>query len=180
MDTTGYTTLASGNPSHQQSDLSSSVRPFVFCSNRLELVSPRQFVLKNLFIFAATYAFIPIIGEHDEGKIAGLTYALILIGLHVLFIVVYFWKVNFGQLDPDKNTLCARVVGLIFCLLLLMLVAGNLSDGDLSLLAIELLGLYAVHSLILALLSIRVRDNVAEDGTHWKPARAPPPALASV
>ena len=159
MDTAAYTSLASRSSPSQRTDLPSKrATPLVFYSNRLELVSPRTFLFKNLFIFAATYAFIPIIGEHDEGRIAGMTYALILVGLHLLFIVVYFWKVKFGQLDPDKKTLCARVVGLIFCLLLLMLVAGNLSDGDLSMLSVELLGLCAVHSLILALLSIRVRD----------------------
>ena len=48
----------------------------------------------------------------------------------------------------------ARILGLLFCIGLLFLVAGQLQQ-KLGILALELLGLCAVHTLILALLMVK-------------------------
>ena len=114
-------------------------------------------------MLVAAYAFIPIIALHDDGELTAIAYASILVALHIVFVVIYFWRVKFRKLDPNNKSLCARLVGLLFCLMLLALVAGSFED-DLSKLAMELLGLCAVHSLILALLSVRVVSDEREEG----------------
>lgn len=62
------------------------------CCDKFKIINPKQFLYKNIFIILATYMFIPIIALHDDNKIGGITYASILIGIHVLFIIIYFYK----------------------------------------------------------------------------------------
>lgn len=128
---------------------------------RCELIQPRLFVAKTLFIFAATFAFVPLIAANAEGRISGIVYAVILVVLHVVFLVVYFWRVRFRELDPNWRSLVARCLGLAASVYLLYLVAGHLSD-NLGQLSLELLGLCAVHTFVLLLLTIRI--NSTRDG----------------
>ncbi|GMH78036.1 hypothetical protein TL16_g07637 [Triparma laevis f. inornata] len=139
------------------------------CCDKFKIMNPKQFLYKNIFIILATYMFIPIIALHDDNKIGGITYASILIGIHVLFIIIYFYKVKFLKLDSNNKQLAARVLGLIFCVMLLGLVAGNL-DEDLGMLALELMGLCAVHSMILLLVTVEVNgDGGIENGVIKTP-----------
>lgn len=138
-------------------------QPLLLCGSRFKIARPYQFLAKNLFIIFATYLFIPIIALHDDGDIGGIAYASILIAIHVLFIVIYFWRVKFLKLDKNNRQLAARVLGLVFCVMLLGLVAGNL-DEDLGMLAVELLGLCLVHSAILLLVTIEVNVEVEGKG----------------
>ena len=121
-----------------------------------ELQDPTLFLAKNLFIWVATFAFIPLIAADQAGRISSLIYAVLLVALHVVFIVVYFWRVQFRSLDANRRSLAARVVGLLACVYLLYVVAGHLPER-LGMLALMLVGLCVVHSFILALLSVRVR-----------------------
>ncbi len=121
---------------------------------KYELVNKRVFALKTMFIVAATYLFIPLMLLHDENKITSTVYALTLVALHLLFLIIYFYKVKFMQLDQNKTALFVRLLGLLFCVMLLGLTASSLSD-DLGSLAIELVGLCAVHTLILAFLMMK-------------------------
>uniref|UniRef100_A0A7S4AZD3 Uncharacterized protein n=1 Tax=Chrysotila carterae TaxID=13221 RepID=A0A7S4AZD3_CHRCT len=93
--------------------------------------------------------------------ISALAYAIILVSLHVGFVVIYLWRVRFRELDGgDYRSIAARVLGLAFCIVLLWLVAKFTTTSDdvkLWVLAIELLGLCAVHTLILTFLMVRVR-----------------------
>lgn len=91
---------------------------------------------------------------------------MILVALHVVFVVLYFYRVRFRDLDPSRRSLAARVVGLLACVYLLYMVAGHLPK-HMGKLAVMLVGLCCVHSLILALLSVEVR------------AKAPPPLVES-
>jgi len=94
-------------------------------------------------------------------QISALAYAIILVSLHVGFVVIYLWRVRFRELDGgDYRSIAARVLGLAFCIVLLWLVAKFTTTSDdvkLWVLAIELLGLCAVHTLILTFLMVRVR-----------------------
>ena len=128
---------------------------------RYTLPEPKTFALKCLFIFAATYAFIPLIAAHQRGEVTATVYAALLVTIHVLFIVIYFYRVKLRALDSNWRSLTARVVGLLSCVYLLYLVAGHLPTG-LGVLALDLLGLCAVHTLILALLSVRVGEAEAK------------------
>ena len=133
----------------------------------VRLASPRLFLTKTAVIVVASYAFIPLIALHNAGRISAIAYASILVALHVAFIVIYLYRVRWRELDGgDRRSIAARVLGLCACVYLLFLVAGHLADG-LGLLAIELLGLCAVHTVILALLmtSVRLPNRApAEDG----------------
>ena len=124
-------------------------------SMRLGLVDRNLFLKKTFVIVLATYAFIPIMYLHDQNDLASWAYATILVSLHVGFICIYFWRVKFRSLDPSWRSLAARVLGLLCCVGLLALVAGQL-EPDLGRLAIELLGLCAVHTIILGLLMVKV------------------------
>lgn len=123
---------------------------------KIELTNKKLFFVKTAVIFLATYAFIPIMALHNDGHLTSLTYAVILVALHIAFLAIYVWRVKFRELDPNNASLAARILGLITCVGLLALVAGQLED-DLGRLAIELMGLCAVHTLILGLLMTRCR-----------------------
>lgn len=129
-------------------------------SDRCHLVQPRLFVAKSVFVWMASFAFVPLIAANERGQLSAVVYAAILVLLHVTFIIVYFWRVRFRELDPSWRSLVARCLGLLCSVYLLYLVAGHLSR-KLSTLSLELLGLCLVHSFILLLLTLRITP--AED-----------------
>ena len=98
---------------------------------------PDFFLKKAIFITLATYAFIPVMSLHDHNKLGAYTYAGLLIGIHVLFIIIYMYRVKFTQLDYERKGLLSRVLGLLFCVMLLGLVSESLEKDDLSILALE-------------------------------------------
>lgn len=122
---------------------------------RCQLLHPRLFVAKTIFVWAASFAFVPLIDANEEGRISAVVYAVVLVALHVLFLIIYFWRVRFRELDPNWRSLVARVLGLVASVYLLYLVAGHLST-NLSTLSLELFGLCLVHTFILLLLTIRI------------------------
>lgn len=107
------------------------------------------FFKKTLVIVLASYLFLPLMGLHDDGEITSLAYATILVSLHLFFLLIYFYRVRYKDLEADSSSRTFRVLGLVFCVILLLLVAGNL-DNDLKMLAVELIALCAVHTVILA------------------------------
>lgn len=127
---------------------------------RCQLLQPRLFIAKTILVWAASFAFIPLIDANETGRISALVYAAILVVLHVLFLIIYFWRVRFRELDPNWRSLVARIMGLLASVYLLYLVAGHLST-NLGTLSLELLGLCLVHTFILLLLTIRI--NSAHD-----------------
>jgi hypothetical protein len=74
---------------------------------------------------------------HDHNELSAYTYAGLLIGIHVLFIIIYMYRVKFTQLDYERKGLLSRVLGLLFCVMLLGLVSESLEKDDLSILALE-------------------------------------------
>ena len=61
----------------------------------LELPNPVMFAAKAAFVWAATFAFVPLIAARQAGRLSALAYALVLVALHLLFIAIYFWRVKF-------------------------------------------------------------------------------------
>ena len=92
---------------------------------------------KAVFITLATYAFIPVMSMHDHGELGAYAYAGLLVGIHVLFVVIYLYRVSFKELDYERKGLWSRVAGLLFCVMLLGLVSESLEKKDLSTLALE-------------------------------------------
>ena len=126
----------------------------------VRLLEPRLFLQKLAVIVLASFAFLPLMAAHEAGHVSALVYAAVLIVLHVSFIIIYLWRVRYRELDGgDCRSLSARVIGLVACVMLLWLVAKVMTGYEVSLwmLALEILGLCAVHTLILALLMVRVR-----------------------
>ena len=95
---------------------------------RFSFTDWKLFLTKTAIIVCATYLFIPLIALHNKGKVSSTAYAGILIALHVCFIIIYCYKVRFGSLDPSWRSLWARILGLLFCIGLLFLVAGQPSE----------------------------------------------------
>ena len=123
-------------------------------SGGYHLTSPKLFIQKTIIIIVCTYAFIPLILLHNANDISSVIYASILVAIHILFVIIYFWRVKFNKLDKSKRALAARVLGLVICVCLLALVAGHL-ESNIGRLALDLAGLCVVHTVILGLLMIR-------------------------
>jgi len=140
------------------------------CGGRFRLLRPRLFLTKTVFVVLASYAFLPLIAAHNAGRVSAVAYACILVALHLGFVAVYFYRVRFRDLDGDWRSLGARLLGLVCCVFLLALVASSLPK-DMGMLSVELLGLCAVHTLILALLMVEVRLDggfeEADAGAHY-------------
>lgn len=117
--------------------------------------NPKLFTAKTLFIWAASFAFVPLVAANNDGRISAVVYAVVLVVLHVLFLVIYFWRVKFRDLDPGWRSLTARCLGLLASVYLLYLVAGSLPD-DIRLLTLDIFGLCFVHTLVLLLLTLKV------------------------
>jgi len=143
------------------------------CCFGLSIPNARLFVSKTLFVWAASFAFIPLIALNNSGRITAVAYATILIALHVLFVVIYFWRVSCRELDPNWRSLAARVLGLLASVYLLYVVAGSLPE-NLGLLAIDLMGLCLVHTLILLLLTVKV-DGAASSSKRLRATQQLPP-----
>lgn len=122
----------------------------------LSIGEPRLFLKKTAVIILASYAFIPLIAANQAGHLSAVAYGTVLVALHLFFIAVYAYRVQFRKLDADWRSLALRVIGLLACAWLLYVVAGHM-PSSLGLLAVELLGLCAVHTLVLALLMVEVR-----------------------
>ena len=141
---------------------------------RIRLTDPQLFFKKTAIIILASYGFIPLIYFHNEGEISALVFAMILVALHLAFLIIYLFRVKFGKLDGDRKSLIYRILGLCFCVVLLILVAEFL-PSKIWLLAIVLLALCVVHTLILLLLMVEVRlpgtpsGPPIDNGSGWEP-----------
>ena len=74
---------------------------------------------------------------HDDGDIGAYAYAGLLITIHVLFIIIYLFRVKFTSLDNSRYGFWSRVLGLVFCAMLLGLVSDSLDKNVLGLLAVK-------------------------------------------
>jgi hypothetical protein len=124
---------------------------------------PRLFWTKTLVIVLASYLFVPIMALHDAGDLSSLAYAIILVVLHLAFLVIYLYKVQVRKLDADYRSVAARVLGLAFCVALLMVVSQFIQAdaGQLGKLALVLLLLCVVHTAILFLLMVKTEPSDA-------------------
>jgi hypothetical protein len=112
------------------------------------------FVKKCAFVAALSYALVPLIAYKQEIPVR--LFAGGLIVLHVLILVVYLWRVQIRQLDPDWRAFGARIVGLGFAFWLLELATKLEGGKDVPRLCANMLVLCAVHCVVLALLTVRV------------------------
>eukprot|EP01062_Namystynia_karyoxenos_P010899 TRINITY_DN13892_c0_g1_i1.p1 TRINITY_DN13892_c0_g1~~TRINITY_DN13892_c0_g1_i1.p1 ORF type:complete len:206 (+),score=76.00 TRINITY_DN13892_c0_g1_i1:76-618(+) len=120
----------------------------------LSYAERRLFLQKCALVIIVTFALFPLV--RMKSSIPKLTFTLFLVGLHVVVLIVYLYRVKFRALDPDWRSVAARVLALLLMIGLLFLVARNERGSDLVL-ALEMLGLCCIHTVVLLLLMVRVR-----------------------
>lgn len=139
---------------------------------RFVLLNPRLFLLKAASVFALSFALVPLL--QWKADIPALLYTGALVGLHVFILGIYLYRVRFRDLDPDRRSLVARVLGLAITTYLLSATSAFDSDSSISRLAAQMLAVSLVHMAILALLMVRaVRPGTVEGMSTAQPA-APP------
>lgn len=120
---------------------------------RFVLSNPRLFLVKTSSVFALSFALVPLLQWKDE--IPALVYTGSLVALHVFILGIYLYRVRFRDLDPDRRSLVARVLGLAITVYLLSATSTFDADSSIGRLATQMLGVSLVHMLILALLMVR-------------------------
>ncbi|MSQ29943.1 MAG: hypothetical protein EXR68_05600 [Dehalococcoidia bacterium] len=117
------------------------------------LTHPRLFLVKTTAVFLLSFALIPLL--QWKGDIPALVYTGSMVGLHVIILGVYLYRVRFRDLDPDRRSLIARVLGLAITVYLLSATSTFHADSSIPRLAAQMLGVSLVHMGILALLMVR-------------------------
>ena len=121
---------------------------------QLRLVEPRLFLRKTASVFVLAFVLIPLVGMRSE--LPALLYAGTLVLLHIFVLVIYLYRVRFRELDPDWRSLSARVLALVAVTYLLSAVSRFEAGSPLSQLMLQMLGLSVLHTVMLALLMVRV------------------------
>ena len=120
---------------------------------RFVLSNPRLFLVKTSSVFALSFALVPLLQWKDD--LPALVYTGSLVALHVFILGIYLYRVRFRDLDPDRRSLIARVLGLAITVYLLSATSTFDADSSLPRLATQMLAVSLVHMLILALLMVR-------------------------
>ncbi len=126
------------------------------------------FVRKTLSVFALAFLLVPLLTI--KGGIPAMVYAFGLVLLHIAILGVYFYKVRFGELDPDRRSLAARVIGLVLTTYLLMVTSGFSEDDSVALVTAKMFGVSVVHMVMLLLLMVRVELPVPREPAEARAA----------
>eukprot|EP01065_Artemidia_motanka_P038128 TRINITY_DN46999_c0_g1_i1.p1 TRINITY_DN46999_c0_g1~~TRINITY_DN46999_c0_g1_i1.p1 ORF type:complete len:170 (+),score=61.27 TRINITY_DN46999_c0_g1_i1:108-617(+) len=131
------------------------------CGVELQLTRAdrRMFLMKTALVVVVTFALFPLI--RLKSSVPKLTFTILLVALHLVVLVVYFYRVKLRSLDPDCRSVAARVAALLIAVGLLFLAARQEHDTSDLVLVLEMCGLCAIHTAILALLLVRVRYGSA-------------------
>ncbi len=120
---------------------------------RFVLSNPRLFMVKATSVFVLSFALVPLLQWKDD--LPALLYTGSLVALHVFILGIYLYRVRFRDLDPDRRSLVARILGLGITVYLLSATSASDADSSIPQLALQMLGVSLVHMLILALLMVR-------------------------
>ena len=126
-------------------------------NRKLVLLQPGLFWRKALLVFVASYALLPLMAY--KTKIPGVLYVSLLVGIHVLVLFLYCYKVTFRELDVDRLSLGSRILGLLVVSWLLSVVSGWQDREHFGILAAQMLVLCLVHTSVLALLMVAVKET---------------------
>lgn len=137
---------------------------------RFVLLNPRLFVSKTAMVFVLSFALIPLL--QWKNGIPALAYVGSMVVLHVFILGIYFYRVQFRDLDPDKRSLIARIMGLAITTYLLSTTSSFSAESSSTQLAAQMLAVSLVHMGILALLMVRAvpvtASEPAEVGTSLR------------
>jgi hypothetical protein len=121
---------------------------------QLRLTNTRLFIRKTVSVFVLALALVPLVSLKSD--VPSLAYAAGLVLLHVLVVVVYFYRVRVRELDPDWRSLTVRVLALIFVGYMLYALSSFDSESSLATLGWQMFVLSVLHTLALLLLMVRV------------------------
>ncbi len=121
---------------------------------RAHLVEPRLFLVKAVSVFVLSLALVPLVAMKQQ--LPAMIYAGGLVVLHIFVLVAYFYRVRFGELDPDRRSLIARVVALVVVSYLLFAASVFEPGTPIWPMTLQMLGVSVLHTLILLLLMVRI------------------------
>ena len=128
---------------------------------RFVLLNPRLFYSKTAMVFVLSFALIPLLQWKSD--LPALAYAGSMVVLHVFILGIYLYRVRFRDLDPDKRSLIARVLGLAITTYLLSTTSSFSAESSTAQLALQMLAVSLVHMGILALLMVRAVPVTASE-----------------
>ena len=127
---------------------------------RFDLPERSLFLRKTALVFVIPFALVPVVGA--KGDVPALFYAGGLVVLHLFVLGAYLYRVRFRELDPDRRALAARLLAL-GAVIYVMLAVSSFEEGTpLSRLALQMFGVWILHTLVLLLLMGRVRYAVPD------------------
>lgn len=136
---------------------------------RASLTNPRLFILKTLSVFALSLALVPLVAMKQQ--FPAVLYAGGLVVLHIVVLLVYVYRVRFRDLDADRRSLIARVVALAVVSYLLFAASSFEAGTPLMPMTLQMLGVSALHTIILALLMVRVEPGAAAESERSPASR---------
>ncbi len=138
---------------------------------RVELADSTLFIQKTVTVFVASFALLPLVGFKSD--IPAMLYVVSLVVLHLFVLAIYLYRVRVRELDPDARSVIARLLAVAVVVYLLFAVSSFEEGAPRSTLALQMLGLSVLHTVMLALLMVRVRypersadDLAAAASTH--------------
>lgn len=120
---------------------------------RFVVSNPSLFAKKTGSVFILSFALVPLLQWKDD--LPALAYSGSLVVLHIFILGIYLYRVRFRDLDPDRRSLIARLLGLAITVYLLSATSTFDANSSIPRLALQMLGVSIVHMGVLALLMVR-------------------------
>lgn len=121
---------------------------------RARLTEPRLFLVKAVSVFLLSLALVPLVAMKQQ--LPALLYTGGLVALHVFVLVAYVYRVRFGDLDPNRRSLVARIVALVAVPYLLFAASTFEPGTPIWPMTLQMLGVSVLHTVILGLLMVQV------------------------
>jgi hypothetical protein len=122
---------------------------------RITMTNWPLFLKKTAAVFALSLLLVPLV--ELKGGVPAMVYVVGLVVLHVFVLGIYFYRIRFRELDPDVRSLFARVGALAFMIYLLAVASDFDQSTAMSTLVVQMAGVSLLHTVVLALLMIRIQ-----------------------
>lgn len=119
-----------------------------------KLISPELFIKKLALLCLATLLLVPLV--YYKLEIPAMSYLVILIVIHLIFLFLYLFKVEWRSLTPNKITFILRLAAVIFFAYILAILK---LVGEPLFVLLNLAVAFVVHALILFFLMIKLEKQ---------------------
>ena len=130
---------------------------------RITMTDWPLFLKKTAAVFALSLLLVPLV--ELKGGVPAMVYVVGLVALHVFVLGIYFYRIRFRELDPDVRSLLARVGALAFMIYLLAVASDFDQSTPMSTLIMQMAGVSLLHTVVLALLMIRIQYRTQRAST---------------